>query len=86
MLHADIFHQPKAIPINTGLNVKLTPSEDSFMLMSGADVTAQAPQVQYRFNIIDAGDFFRSIKVSSAAVLAKEGEARKIKLRFSIGE
>ena len=45
-LHADIFHQPKAIPQNTSLKVKLTTSKDSFMLMSGAFVTGQAPHVQ----------------------------------------
>ena len=83
-LHADIFHQPKAIPQNTSLKVKLTPSKDSFMLMSGADVTQQAPQVQYRFVITDARLFIRSIQVSDAAVLAHEGVAAKSNMRFPI--
>ena len=45
-LYEDIFQHLNAIPQITRLEVKLTPSKDSFMLMSGAFVTGQAPHVQ----------------------------------------
>ena len=54
------------------------------MLISRADVTAEAPQVQYRFVIRDALLFNRSIQVSDAAVLAHEGVADKRNMRFPI--
>ena len=83
-LHADLFHQPKAIPQNCSMKVKLHPSKDSFMLLSGADVTNQAPQIQYRFQIVDARLFVRSIQVSPAAVLAHEQVLTKANMRFPI--
>ena len=83
-LHSDFFHQAKALPQNCNVKIKLTPSKDSFMLISGADVTAQAPQVQYRFQVVDARLFVRSIQVSPAAVLAHEQVMSKANMRFPI--
>ena len=74
-LHVDIFHQPKVIPENTGLNVKLPSSKDYFMLMCGADVTQQRPKVHNLFYLTDARLFLRSSQVSSHAVLAQVGVA-----------
>ena len=83
-LHADIFHQPKAIPQNCNLKIKLTPSKDSFLLMSGADVDANHPQIQYRFQVMDARLFIRSMEASAATILAHEQVLSKQNMRFPI--
>ena len=83
-LHLDIFHQPKAIPQNCNLKVKLTPSKDAFVLMSGAAVTNDNPQVQYRFQVTDARLFVRSLQMSPAIVLAHEEVLGKSNMRFPV--
>ena len=54
------------------------------MVMSGADVAAQAPQVQYHFKITDARLFIRSFQVSPASVMAQVGVLAKRNMRFRI--
>ena len=76
-LHSGLFHQPRAISQNCKLKIKLTRSKDHFVLMSGADVTAQNPQVPYRLYITDARLFVRSLEMDAGIVLAHEQVLRK---------
>ena len=82
---ANIFHQLKAIRQNTSLEVKFITSKDAFMLISGADVTAQAPQVHYRFVSTDFRLSIRSKQVIDATVLAPEGWLPRTSWDFLFG-
>ena len=83
-LHCDLFHQPKAIPQKCGMKIKLTPSKDAFMLMTGAGVDNDHPQVLHKFKIMDARLFIRELQVSSALVLAHQKVLADTNMRFPI--
>lgn len=63
-LHADLFFQPKYLPSDVGLRIRLVRSKDAFCLMSGQAAGG------YRVKIHDCKLFIRKVKLSPSIFLA----------------
>ena len=81
--HADLFHQPKCIPQNCSLKLKLTPTRDEFRLITPLP-EGEAAQVQYRVVITEARLCIRTLQVSPATVMAHEQVLMTTNMRFPI--
>ena len=83
-LHCDIFHQSQAILGNVPLKIKLTPSKDSFMIMSTADLSGGAAQVAYKFVIMEANMYILTQTVTPSLSLAHEKILQTMNARYPI--
>ena len=83
-LHGDIFHQNRCLPSNLPLKIRLTPAKNKFVLVSGDDVDANHPQVEYKFAIVDARLFVHTFELTKALAMAQEEAMAHDNLRYPI--
>ena len=66
-LHVDVFNQSKYMLNGVTMKVRMTPSKDSFVLMTKSDVTES-----FKVDILSAKLFVRKLKITSSLCLAHE--------------
>ena len=83
-LHADLFHQNRSLPANLPLKVKLTPSKDKFVLVTGDAIADATPQVNYKLKILEARLYVHTFELTKALAMAQEESMMHANLRYPI--